>query len=194
MERELILTGVGGQGIQLAAQILARSAVLEERHVMTLGTYGGTMRGGSTDSVVVVADAPISTPPIVPRIWSTLAMHHQFFEPVRAKLRPGALVVVNQTLFDAPLDRDRCRVFEVPATEIANELGSSLAASMVLLGAHAALSELVGLETLVAGMRESVPAYRHEHLAMNERALRAGHASAPRGEVPAWDDAGREVA
>jgi Pyruvate/2-oxoacid:ferredoxin oxidoreductase gamma subunit len=193
VEREVILTGVGGQGIQLAAQILARAAVLEDRHVMSLGTYGGTMRGGNTDSVVVVAGAPISTPPIVPRIWSALAMHHQFFEPVRAKLRPGALVLVNANLFDAPLDREAHRVFEVPATEMATELGSPLAASMVLLGAHAAVSELVGLEALVKGMQESVPAYRQEHLALNERALRSGHGAAPEARVPAWNGAGGEV-
>ena len=67
IEREILFTGVGGQGVQLAAQVLARAAVLEGRHVMLLGTYGGTMRGGNTDATLVVADAPISTPPIVSR-------------------------------------------------------------------------------------------------------------------------------
>ncbi len=48
-----MLTGVGGQGVQLAAQVLGRAAVHEGREVMMLGTYGGTMRGGSTDSTLV---------------------------------------------------------------------------------------------------------------------------------------------
>jgi len=65
VEREVLLTGIGGQGVQLAATILARAATREGRHVMTLGTYGGCMRGGNTDSSVLVADRPISTPPIV---------------------------------------------------------------------------------------------------------------------------------
>ena len=56
MERELVLTGIGGQGVQLAAQVLATAAVLEDRRVMLFGVYGGTMRGGSSDSTVVVAD------------------------------------------------------------------------------------------------------------------------------------------
>ena len=75
MERELILTGVGGQGVQLAAQVLARAAVVEGRFVMLLGTYGGTMRGGNTDSTLVVADEPITAPPIVSRVWAVVAMH-----------------------------------------------------------------------------------------------------------------------
>ena len=60
MERELLITGIGGQGVQLAAQVLARAATLEGREVMYLGLYGGMMRGGNTDSTIVVADAPIT--------------------------------------------------------------------------------------------------------------------------------------
>jgi 2-oxoglutarate ferredoxin oxidoreductase subunit gamma len=185
MERELILTGVGGQGVQLAAQVLARAAVLEGRFVMLLGTYGGTMRGGNTDSALVVADEPITAPPIVSRVWSVVAMHHQFWGPAQARMRPGAVVVVNHPVFAAEIDRRTHRVFEVPAVEIATRIGSPLAASMVLVAAHARITGLVGLEALVAGMRESVPPYRRQHVEANEKALRAGfEAAAP--AAPAW--------
>ena len=43
MERELLITGIGGQGIQLVAQVLARAATLEGREVMYLGLYGGML-------------------------------------------------------------------------------------------------------------------------------------------------------
>ncbi|MFP6674626.1 MAG: hypothetical protein VB878_06075, partial [Pirellulaceae bacterium] len=46
-------------GVQLGAQVLARAAILEDRHAMIFGTYGGEMRGGNTDSTLVIADAPI---------------------------------------------------------------------------------------------------------------------------------------
>ena len=73
MERELLITGIGGQGVQLAAQVLARAATLEGREVMYLGLYGGMMRGGNTDSTVVVGDGPIEAPPVVPKAWSAIA-------------------------------------------------------------------------------------------------------------------------
>ena len=95
MEREVLITGIGGQGVQLAAQVLARAATLDGREVMYLGIYGGMMRGGNTDSTVVVADAPIEAPPVVSHTWSAIAMHDEFWEPVAAKLRPGGLVLVN---------------------------------------------------------------------------------------------------
>ena len=58
MERELVMTGIGGQGIQLAAQVLARAALSEGRQVQLFGSYGGMMRGGNTEATVVVADGP----------------------------------------------------------------------------------------------------------------------------------------
>jgi 2-oxoglutarate ferredoxin oxidoreductase subunit gamma len=189
VEREIRLTGVGGQGIQLAGQVLARAAVHEGRHVMTLGTYGGTMRGGNTDYTLVVADEPIATPPIVPRFWAALAMHHQFFGPTRERLRPDSLVAVDEALFDATLDRGAQRVLEVPATRIATELGSAMAGSMVLTGAFAAWCRLVGIEALVSAMCDSVPSYRQEHIERNEAALRAGFDCFDTGladEATAW--------
>jgi Pyruvate/2-oxoacid:ferredoxin oxidoreductase gamma subunit len=186
MERELILTGVGGQGIQLAAQVLARAAVLEDRHVLMLGTYGGNMRGGSTDCALIFGDAPIESPPILSRTGAAIGMHHRFWEPVRAKLRPQALVFLNAGVFDAEIDRAQHRVFEVPAAEIAARTGSPLAASMVLVGFYAGATGLVGVEALVASMRESLPGYRQQHAAQNEKALRAGFAAAPPGAAPAW--------
>ncbi len=186
MERELILTGVGGQGVQLAAQVLARAAVVEGRFVMLLGTYGGTMRGGNTDSTLVVADEPITAPPIVSRVWAVVAMHHQFWGPAQARLRPGSVVVVNHPVFTAEIDRSVHRVFEVPAGEIATRIGSPLSASMVLVAATARLTGLVGVDALVAGMRESVPSYRRQHLEANEKALRAGFEAVEPGAAPAW--------
>ena len=191
MEREILLTGIGGQGVQLAAHVLARGAAREDRHVMLLGIFGGTMRGGPTDSTLVVGDAPIVAPPIVSRSWSALAMHHAFWEPVRRKLRPGAVVVLNASLFQGEVDRHEQRVFDVPATRIAADLGSPLGAALVLAGAYARVTDLVGIESLVEAMRDCLPPYRQQHLETNEKALRAGFVALPAGAAPAWTEAGR---
>lgn len=189
MEREILFTGIGGQSIQLAAQILARAAVHEGRHVLYLGTYGGTMRGGPTESTLLVADGPLESPPIVSKSWSALAMHDRFWESIAHKLRPHGVVVVNASLFGAPLDRTQLRVLEVPATDLASEAGSPLAASMVLTAAYARFTGLLALDSLIAAMHESVPSYRRQHLVTNEQALRAGFEAAPAGGAPAWEEA-----
>lgn len=176
MERELLVTGIGGQGVQLAAQVLARGATLEGSHVMLFGVYAGAMRGMNTDATVVIGDGPLLSPPLISHTWSAIAMHDKFWAPVARKLREDALVLVNDATFETELDPFRYRVLRVPATDLADELGNPLGGSMVMAGAYAATSRLVGLEALVEGMRASIPPYRRQHIASNETAIRTGHA------------------
>src|SRR3954470_20227082 len=186
MERELLITGIGGQGVQLAAQVLARAATLEGREVMFLGIYGGMMRGGNTDSTVVIADVPIAAPPVVSRAWSAIAMHDDYWEPLEAKLRPGGLVLVNDATFTSSVRAD-VTVQRVPATTVATDLGNAMGGSMVMLGAFVGTTAIVGLDALVAAMRTSIPSYRTQHIEANERALRAGAELLPANEFPAWE-------
>jgi Pyruvate/2-oxoacid:ferredoxin oxidoreductase gamma subunit len=188
-ERELVITGIGGQGVQLAAQVIARAATLEDRHVMLFGVYGGAMRGMNTDATVVVGDEPLRAPPLVSRTWSAIAMHDKFWEPVAGKVRPGGLILVNDTTFETPLDEQTHRVVRFPATELADELGSSMAGSMVMTGAYVGITGLVSLDAAVAGMQESVPPYRTQHVAANEAAIRAGYDRVDRLTYPAWTPA-----
>jgi Pyruvate/2-oxoacid:ferredoxin oxidoreductase gamma subunit len=174
VEREIMLTGMGGQGVQLGAQVLATAATHEGLHVMYLGTYGGTMRGGNTDSTMVIGDAPISAPPIVARIGAALVMHHAFWPPVRAKLRPGADVIVNSSVFEGNLSGLDAKVCQIAATELATQLGNPLCASMVLIAAYASRCGVVTLDSLLEAMRQSIPSYRTQHIELNELALRTG--------------------
>jgi 2-oxoglutarate ferredoxin oxidoreductase subunit gamma len=186
MEHEIMITGVGGQGIQLAAQVLARAATLEGRQVMYLGTYGGTMRGGNTDSTMVIADTPILTPPILAHVGSAIAMHHAFWGPVEKKLRPGALVFLNSTVFEAKVSADDPRIVEVPATRIADDQGNPLGASMVLIAAYARHTGIVALDSLVEAMEQSIPSYRQQHIESNGSALRSGFDALAPDEHGAW--------
>jgi len=186
MERELVLTGIGGQGVQLAAQVLARAAIAEGRSAQMFGSYGGMMRGGNTEATVVIADGAIGAPPTVAETWSAIFMHHDFSGPTRAKLRPGSLVVVNSTVYEGSFDADEFRVIEVPATDLAVDLGNVMTASMIMLGAYVAATGMVALDSLDAAVADSLPSYRTQHVARNVAAIRAGFDVAPRDLCPAW--------
>jgi 2-oxoglutarate ferredoxin oxidoreductase subunit gamma len=187
LERELLVTGIGGQGVQLATQVLARALTLENRYVMSLGTYGGTMRGGNTDASLVYADRPISSPPIVASAWSGLAMHHRFWESARIRLRPGAILLVNAPIFDAEIDLSGFSAFPVPAVEIATDQGSPMAAAMVMVGAYAGLTGAVGIDALNSAMEQSLPSYRRKLLDVNVAALSAGYARYLSARRAAWE-------
>jgi Pyruvate/2-oxoacid:ferredoxin oxidoreductase gamma subunit len=186
MEREIFLTGIGGQGVQLAAKILALAGTLEGREVMSLGTYGGTMRGGNTDGTVVIADQRIASPPIVSRGWAALVVHPQFWAPVQRKLRPDSIVVLDSVLADDAIDVSGFSHFSLAASAIARDIGAPMAGALVLLGAFCGTTALVGLESLIAAMRQAVPPYRKQHIEANAKALEVGFAALPQHGAVAW--------
>jgi len=183
-----MLTGIGGQGIQLAAKTLAVAAIEDGYQSMLLGHYAGAMRGGQTDASIVVGDGPLRTLPILPATWSAVVMDPAYWGPTKERVRPGGVVVANSTLV-TDVDRADCQVFMVPASAMAQEMGAPMSAGYVLLAAYATVTGLVSIDALVAAMRKLVPPYRTQHLEANEQALRAGATAAPALAAPAWTDA-----
>lgn len=172
-EREVIFTGIGGQGIQLMAKVLAEAATQEGRHVMLFGVYMGMMRGGPSESTVVIGDEEIQAPPIVPHCSAIVAMHPQGLDVLARKLRAGGLLFANQTLVKAS-PRDDVQFVGLPATRVAEQAGSIAGASMVALGAFVAASQLVSLDAVVAAMRASLPPHRRQRADENARFLTLG--------------------
>ncbi|HEU5151387.1 MAG TPA: 2-oxoacid:acceptor oxidoreductase family protein [Iamia sp.] len=189
-ERVVIATGIGGQGVQLASQVLAHAAMAEGLEVLLFGSYGGMMRGGNTDATVVLGRGPVDVPPVAPTAWAGLVMHHEYVEPLADRLTPESLVFVNASVVPAETFAGRPgTVVPVDAVEVAKEAGSALGAAMVLLGALAGGTGLVGLDALQAAVVEVIPPYRTQHVEVNQRALALGHALAP-DAPPAWPTAG----
>ena len=184
-ERELAMTGIGGQGVQFAAQVMSRGAIAEGRQVMMFGSYGGMMRGGNTDATLVFADGPIESPPTVPRVWAAMVMHHEFWAFAQQQLRPGSVVFVNSTIFRGEIDPSY-QVIELPVTDIAVDVGNIMAASMVMAGAISRATGLVALDSLLGAVETSLPSCRAKHVAINHEALRAGFDAIGADIAPAW--------
>jgi hypothetical protein len=100
--------------------MLAHAGMLEGRHVMQFSMFMGSMRGGSSECTVVVADGPVEAPPVVPHAWAAIAMHPSELGLIERKLRPGSLVLYNRTLLADPgACRADCRWEPVDAGRIA---------------------------------------------------------------------------
>ena len=181
----MIFTGIGGQGIQLAAKTLAMAATAEGRQVMMSSHYGGEMRGGQTEASVVVADEGLRAVPILETAWSAFVMHARYWPGVAERLRPGGVVVVNSSVA-SEVSGEGFVLAPVPAGEVAERIGAPMGAAFVLLGAYAALTRLVGVDSLVGSMRELVPPYRVQHVENNEKAIRAGASEVSEVREPAW--------
>jgi Pyruvate/2-oxoacid:ferredoxin oxidoreductase gamma subunit len=188
------LTGIGGQGVQLAARTLAVAAMSSNLEVMVFGSYGGAMRGGNTDATVVVGDGPILTPPTVISAWYGLGMHHAYWPDVAAKLRPGGVAVVDSSVFHEVPEFAGGHVVAIAASSVAIDIGAPKAGSMVALGALAAATKLVEIDALVAAAGHVLPSYRAEHAEANARAIEAGGSLVARPIVDAWTESPLEVA
>ena len=186
-EREILWTGIGGQGVQLAAKVLALAATFENLEVLTLGTYGGTMRGGNTDATIVIGRQPIVSPPIVSHAWSAIVVHPRYFEPIAGKLREDGLVMVDSDLLEEPLPKSRGRLLSLGATTIAREVDVPKAAALILLGAYTATTGIVHHDALERALEASLPSYRLQTLEPNLRALRAGRDAVDALTSPAWN-------
>lgn len=187
MRNDIILCGVGGQGIVLASKLLASGAMSRGLEVKTAETIGMAQRGGSVFSHVRLGDG--SSSPLIGKGRADLIIG---FEPAEALrqlpfLRAGGTVVVSnrpvvpvsaavggpiydvQAIMDY-LARKVENLIVVDADAAARELGSAKCLNVVLLGAalRSGAIDLTPADIEVA-IRRTVPERFHE---LNARALR----------------------
>jgi 2-oxoglutarate ferredoxin oxidoreductase subunit gamma len=179
MESSVMVTGIGGQGIQLLSKTLALGATLQGRHAMLSSEVGGEMRGGPSLASVVVDDEPVQSLPILERADSVIMSHHRFSERPMERLDEGGLCLVNSSIVSERHIPGRARPVRVPATDIAKELGAAQASGFVLLGAFVALTGLVEPSHLIEAMRQLLPPYRKQHAISNEKAIERGLRAVP---------------
>jgi 2-oxoglutarate ferredoxin oxidoreductase subunit gamma len=91
-------------------------------------------------------------------------------------------------VFEGGFDPVELRVVEIPATDLAVDLGNIMTASMVMLGAYVAATGMVSFDALDAAVAESLPPYRTQHVALNVAALAVGRDAVPRRVAPAWHE------
>jgi 2-oxoglutarate ferredoxin oxidoreductase subunit gamma len=178
MEQEVILSGIGGQGIQLLSKSLALAATMAGRYAMLAADYGGEMRGGPSQASVVIGDAPLRALPILPSAGAAVLMHHKFSAFALERLRPDGLLLLNTSIVPAGFPADAVahpgRVAGFPVTAVARDLGAPQAAGFVMLGAYVGLTAAVEPEALEQAMRRLLPPYRAQHGDANARAIEAG--------------------
>ncbi len=168
---QMKVAGFGGQGVLLLGLGLAQCGMLEGRKVSWLPSYGPEMRGGTAHCHVNISAEEIGSP-LVSRPTVLIAMNQPSLDKFEEELMPGALVITNKSLVPRLPKRDDLNLFEISATEIAEELGNARAANMVILGAYAGASGALNLETCLAALDALIK--RKELVELNRKAVEAG--------------------
>ena len=144
---EVLMAGFGGQGMLLAGKILAHAAMSRGLQVSWLPSYGPEMRGGTANASVIASEGVIGAP-VVDQPNVLIAMNAPSLDAFEPEMEPGGLAIVNASLISRTLERGDLRAIYVPATDMANRLGSTATASVIMLAVYAAATGVVRIETL----------------------------------------------
>ena len=167
MEHKIIIAGFGGQGIVLAGSLLANAALIEEKNVAGMVSYGAEVRGGTATATVVISEDEISSP-VIDKPTIIIAMNQPSLDKYKDL---GGHLVVNTSL--AKLDDKKENIVEIPATEIAQKLGNIKVTNLVVLGALLKKVSVVSLESAVKALPEVFKS-KPNLVEINKKALKEG--------------------
>lgn len=182
MQTEIIFSGFGGQGALFAGQLLAYAAMDNGLHVTWIPSYGPEMRGGTAHCIVILSDDDIGSP-LVRHPAAAIVMNQPSLDKYEPLIAPGGVLVVNTSLTTRPADRPDIRIIEVPANQIAEALGHSKLANVVLLGAWLGATGALPFDVVEQALAAHLPQRHQRLLEANRQALHQGAALA--GPVPA---------
>lgn len=146
--------GVGGQGIVLAGRLLGKAAALfDGKEAVCTQTYGPEARGGASRADVIISDSPVDYP-FVTNADVLAVLFQEAYARFRSRLKPGGTLIIDTGLVQPSAD-DR-NVCGLPATKIADELGSRLATNVVMLGYLVGKTGVVSRESVEEAIRSTV--------------------------------------
>ncbi len=173
MTTEIILAGFGGQGILFAGKVLAYCALVEDREISWLPSYGPEMRGGTANCSVCISDEPIGSPLVTaPDIF--VAMNGPSYQKFVADVKPGGLILLDNTVVEVTTPRPDVREIALPATDLATRENLGNGANMILLGRLLQETKLFPLETVEAALAKCIPPKRAHLIELNLKAIRLG--------------------
>ena len=165
------VAGFGGQGVLLLGQLLAEMGMREGLAVSWLPSYGPEMRSGSAHCTVCLSKDRVGSPVAVhPDVL--IAMNEISLRKFASQVPAEGLVLYNHGSLPSDFTPPEAHVICVPASEIADKLGSAKAANMVLMGALLEETECLAASTALGAIEDKVK--KVALLEINRKALEAG--------------------
>jgi 2-oxoglutarate ferredoxin oxidoreductase subunit gamma len=172
-EQQVIIAGFGGQGVMSMGQLLTYSGMLEDKKVSWLPSYGPEMRGGTANCNVIVSDDPVGSP-VVTEANTAIIMNLPSLDKFEDKVIKDGILLINSSLVDKKSTREDVKVYEIPANDIANELGNAKIANMVMLGAYIELTNIVSKNSIIESLKKVLGPSKEKFIPINEEALKRG--------------------
>jgi len=154
-------------------QIIAYSAMIEEKEISWMPSYGPEMRGGTANCIVIVSPERISSP-IISRFDSVIALNQPSLDKFEHAVKPGGLLLYEKSTIINPPTRTDIEVIGIPANEEAQKLGKKQVANMIMVGALLERRPIVKIENIIKSIEESTAGKASYLIPLNEQALSVG--------------------
>lgn len=186
MKTDMILSGVGGQGILSIAAVVGEAALNEGLYMKQAEVHGMSQRGGDVQSNLRLSDQPIASD-LIPKGQADLIVSLEPMEALRYLpylKKDGWLVTNSQPFINIPnypdVEKLNKVLGELPHSvvldveAIAKEVGSVRTANIVMLGAATHFIG-IGYDKIADGIRRIFGRKGEEVVEMNLKALKAGY-------------------
>lgn len=176
----LKLAGAGGDGAQTAALLLTRMAINEGLDSTHIPSYGPESRGGTSYADVHIAKEEVLSP-ASPKPNILIAFNAPSLAKFARTVAPGGTILFDSSVIaDPPSINGNIKVYGVPFTEIATNIGRRVIKNVVALGALQAVTEVFPEETFLAAIRQAL-ASKCAMIPMNEEAFKWGQKAVREG-------------
>jgi len=171
---EIRVAGFGGQGVILSAIVLGKAASIYQGEFATMTqNFGPEARGGACSAQLVLSDSPVLYP-YVTRPDILVVMSQEAYARFAPELKGGTLIVEQDLVRVDGLKGD-IKVFSVPATRIAEELGKRMVLNSVMVGFFTAVTHLLEPDAVRKAVADSVPpSFRELNLKAFEKGIEYG--------------------
>ena len=171
----ILFAGFGGQGVLFAGKIVAYAALIANKQLSWLPSYGPEMRGGTANCSVVLSDKPVGSP-VFARSTELIALNEPSLVKFEAGVLPGGMVFVNSDVVTDKVSRQDLTAYYIPCARIAEEAGNPKVGNMVMLGAYVAGTKILKPETIEAMIQEMFAGPKAKFIPLNIEAFRRGMA------------------
>jgi len=170
-EYTIKVAGFGGQGVLLLGQLLTEMGMREGLEVSWLPSYGPEMRSGSAHCHVCLSKERIGSP-LISHPDVLIAMNEISLRKFASQVVPGGVILYNRERLPADFALPQARVICIPASEIADKLGSTKVTNIVLMGALLEETECLLPDTAMSVLETKIK--KLDLLEIDRQALAAG--------------------
>lgn len=174
MTTEILIAGFGGQGVLFAGKFLAYKALLENKQLSWLPSYGPEMRGGTANCSVIIGDEPVGSP-IVSKPDVLVVMNLPSLDKYEDSVVPGGKIFVDSTLIERKVNRTDVDVYYIPATQMAKDIGAPTLANMIITGKLIKETNVLPYNNIDKALDKIVSARKAALKEINFKALDTGY-------------------